>query len=162
MKRLEKGSLIWGTVLGVLCVVSVLLYLFVGNGQVKRVLFFPDDTVTRTVGETRMLPKVKGDEENIEVLLKELILGPVDLSLRPLLPKHTKVRTCMLRKKTLYVDFSPELIVGKEKISLSVDEALAGVERSLRFNFPRIEEILFFIDGEMYSPGGSVRAAGNE
>jgi len=150
MKKKFTKELLWGGILGGVFVLSVIVYIFTGAGQVNRVLFFPTEGTMELSGELRRVPRRGSDEENIELLVEELILGPVELSLNPLIPKYTTVRTCMFRDRTVYLDLSPELIVGKGSVELSVDESLAGVDRTIRFNFPRVEDIVFFIDGEMY------------
>jgi len=144
--------MLWGGILCGIFVLSLVLYIFTGSSYVNRVLFFPAEGSLHLAGELRRLPKSARDEENIKLVVDELILGPVELSLKKLLPKHTTVRTCMLRDRTVYLDLSPELIVNTEGTELSVDESLFGIEQSIRFNFPGVERVIFFIDGEIYDP----------
>ncbi len=153
MKKRFTRSMLWGGILCGIFTLSLVLYIFTGSSYVNRVLFFPVEGSLHLAGELRRLPKEDRNEDNIELLVDELILGPVDLSFKKLLPKDTTVRTCMLRDRTVYLDLSPELIVNQEGTELSVDESLLGIERSIRYNFPGVEDVIFFIDGEMYDPG---------
>lgn len=152
MKKRQARLFLWGGLMAAVLAGSVITYLVMDGSQVNRVLFFPEDGTGHTAGERRRLPRRDGDENSIQLLVEELILGPVELSLNPLLPKHTSVRTCMLRDRIVYLDLSPELVVAGSETGLSVEESLHGIERTIRFNYPRVEDIIFFIDGEMYAP----------
>jgi hypothetical protein len=51
--------------------------------------------------------------------------------------------------RTLYLDLSPDLLQADPDVPLGTQDALALLERTLRFNFPRIREVVFYIDGQV-------------
>ncbi len=129
---------------------SVLLFSLSGESRsTERVLFFQEYRSADFTGEVRELPKKASKEADIELLVREIILGPIDIHNDPLLPEDADVRSVMLRDKTLYVDFSIDVIFQRQDSVLSFSEVLDGVRRTITFNFPSVERIVFTIRGEI-------------
>jgi hypothetical protein len=47
------------------------------------------------------------------------------------------------------MDLSPRLLVEDPEVPLKGQDALVALARSIRFNFPRFGQIVFFFDGEL-------------
>ena len=133
--------------LGVL-VFSLLLFLLSGNGKAVRVLFFPAQTGRGLVAEERLLPRHRILEQDIAELAEGVLLGPTRHDALRIFPRGGSVLSSMVRGRTLYLDLSPRLLVEDPEVPLKGEDALAALDRSLRFNFPRLRQIVFFIDGQ--------------
>jgi hypothetical protein len=113
-----------------------------------RVIYFLDSDGVGVSGELRRVPMRKGKEQNIELLLDEMILGPVDIGHRRLFPRDVRIGSVLFRHGRLYVDISPSFIYNSEESGTPITETLRIVERTIRYNFPEVDEILFFIGGK--------------
>jgi hypothetical protein len=54
----------------------------------------------------------------------------------------------MINGRTLFLDLSPEVLVPDTDVPVSGQDALHDLERSIRFNFPRVKDVVFLIDGQ--------------
>ena len=59
------------------------------------------------------------------------------------------MQSLLFREGVLFVDFSSELLLSDQAITLSLQEKIALVKRALKFNFKDIEKIIFTIEGEL-------------
>ncbi|MFW5710394.1 MAG: GerMN domain-containing protein [bacterium] len=128
--------------------VSVLLFFLHGTDMQRQVLFFPEYRSSVCSGEARRLPTKPTMEKEIEQLVKEILLGPFDVNYVAVLPQETSIRTIMLRNKQLYIDFSVDVVFQESESRLSFEEALNCVRKSLVFNYPQIDRIVFTVNGE--------------
>jgi hypothetical protein len=129
-------------------VVSALLFLLVGNARVGRILFFPSQPPGRIVAEMRLVPRHPTLEENVQETADNVFLGPSRPDALRLFPRGATVSAVMVSGRTLYVDVTPQILVEDPEVPLKGSEALAALSRSLRQNFPRFAEVVFFIDGQ--------------
>ncbi len=139
------------TILGVWTLsllLALFLFFFIHDKQVERVLYFPLYNEAELEGELRRLPKKANREDDIELLVRELILGPFDIHHSRVLPKDTDVESLLLRKGRVYVDFSLDPVLKKEGSILSLAEQIAALERTIRFNFPSVEDIMVTFSGQ--------------
>jgi phosphatidylserine decarboxylase len=127
---------------------ALFLYFFVHEKEVERILYFPRYNAAELEGEVRRLPKKADREKDIELLLREIILGPFDIHHARVLPKDTDVESLLLRKGRVYVDFSLDPVLKQEGSLLSLSERIAAVKRTIRFNFPSVEEIMVTFGGQ--------------
>jgi hypothetical protein len=130
--------------------VSLLSFFLGGESATReRVLFFPQYRTADFEGEVRELPVKDSTEDDIQLLVEEIILGPFDIHHDPILPEEADVRSVMLRGETLYIDFSIDVIFQREESILSLEEVLDGIRRTVTFNFPAVEQIVFSVRGEV-------------
>ena len=129
--------------------VSLAIYALAGTEQVRRVLFFPDPESHRLVGEEHFVPRVRGTEESVRLLVKELLLGPASFELSPLLPKSANLRSVSLRDRVLYVDFSTDLVLDLATVPLGLGQIIQGVANNAYFNFPRLRGVYVFVHGQV-------------
>ena len=147
--RLRGRPAIIGMVfLGVL-LLSVVLFLFIGHGKSERLLFFPSSSGRRMVAEERLLPRHRTLEENVTELAEGVLLGPTRTDALRVFPRGGSVLSALIHGRTLYLDLSPNLLEEDPEVPLKGQDALDALGRSLRFNFPSIREIVFFVDGQL-------------
>jgi len=136
--------------------ISLLLYLLPGRS--KRVLLFPIGQDRRLAGETRFLPRKKGLEENIRLLVEEIVLGPATPNYQRVVPQDLTVQNVILVQNTLYISFSKEMLFAAAELNQTVDEMIQAVGNSVLYNFPRVKDLYVFIEGQLpgEGPEGSV------
>jgi hypothetical protein len=127
---------------------SLLLFLLPGNGKVVRVLFFPAQTGRGIVAEERLLPRHHILEQDVAELAEGVLLGPTRHDALRIFPRGGSVLSSLVHGRTLYIDLSARLLVEDPEVPLKGEDALAALARSIRFNFPRVRQIVFFIDGQ--------------
>ncbi len=145
--KFDKRSLIIISILGFLFISSLSVYFFADNNLVRRVLFFPGrESIS---GEVRRVPRQKTLEDDIELFVNELILGPYNIDHLRVIPEKTKLYNLLLRNRSvLYIDFSADLIVSENEVSLIQTDMLELIRKNLNYNFPILEEITLSVDGQ--------------
>jgi hypothetical protein len=154
----EKGApaVLGLAFVGVLAL-SLLLYLALGNGATSRILFFPVQKGRRLVAEQRYLPRKGGIEKDIVELVEGVLLGPTRHDAQRLFPHGGRVTAAMLGGRTLYLDLTPAILADDPEITLRGREALDALARTIRFNFPRVREVVFLVDGQSPRFAAAVR-----
>jgi len=150
--HLEKRTLILISILLFLLILSLSVYFFADNNLVRRVLFFPDRN--NNSGEMRRLPRQKSLEDDIELFVNEMILGPYKIDHLRIIPEKTRLQNLFLRdKSSLYIDFSADFIVTENELSIITSEMIELISKNLRYNFPILEEITLSVDGQTLQLG---------
>jgi hypothetical protein len=129
-------------------VVSLLLFLVAGNRMTRRVLSFPGVDGRRMVAEERLVPRHRTLEANITELAEGVLLGPSGANAARLFPRGARVVSALVSGRTLFLDLSPLVLLGDLEVPLKSEAALAALDRTLRFNFPRLREVDFYIGGQ--------------
>ena len=144
--KLEKRPVILISALALIFAVSISVYFF-NNNLVRRVLFFPG--ISSFSGEMRLIPKQNTVEADVELLIRELILGPYQIDHLRTVPENTKLQHILIRDKSLlYVDFSADLIVYDDNFSIVAEKMATLIRRNIIYNFPFLEEITLSVDGQ--------------
>lgn len=146
--RVRGRPLIIGAAFLVVLVFSLLLFLLAGNGKAVRVLFFPAQAGRGMVAEERLLPRHRILEQDVTELAEGVLLGPTRHDALRIFPRGGSVLSSLVHGRTLYIDLSPRLLVEDPEVPLRGDDALTALARSIKFNFPRVRQIVFFIDGQ--------------
>ena len=145
--KLEKRAIILISILIFLLIISLLTFFIADNNLVRRVLFFPDREGVS--GEMRRLPRQRSLEDDVELLVNEMILGPYSIDHLRIIPENTSLQNLFLRDKSLlYIDFSADLIVTENEQSLVPLEMIELIGRNFKYNFPVLEEITISVDGQ--------------
>ena len=137
---------IGGAFIGVLGV-SLLLFFLFGNARIGRVLYFPSAS-GGVVAELRYVPRHSTVEENVAEAVDNVLLGPTRHDALRLFARGATVTAVMVSGRTLYLDLTPQILVDDPEVPLKGPAALAALTRSLRMNFPRFSEVIYFIDGQ--------------
>ncbi len=144
--KLKRRPVILISVLALIFVISMSVY-FYNNNLVRRVLFFPGRSSFS--GEMRRVPKQNTVEGDVELLIRELILGPYQIDHLRTVPENTKLQNLLIRDKSLlYVDFSADLVVYDDNFSIVTEKMTTLIRRNIIYNFPFLEEITLSVDGQ--------------
>ncbi len=147
--RLDRKQMAVGLVfLGVLAL-SLALAFTVGGARARRVVVFPAAGSARIVAEERYLPNHHDLEKNLRELVDGEILGPAARGSALLFPRDVTVRSLFVRSRVLYMDLSPELVLEGPEQPLHGEQALAVLEKSIRFNFPHVRSVVFTVGGQV-------------
>jgi hypothetical protein len=134
---------------------SLLMFFLSDRGTRRKVFFFPQYRSSQVAGEVRSLPVRNSLEDNITLLVKEQLLGPVVVTNDRLFPPSTVLRTLLVRNDTLYINLSVDAILGRRSTESSFEESVAVLERTIRFNYPEIDRVIVAIEGEIPDFTGS-------
>ncbi|TVQ40246.1 MAG: hypothetical protein EA384_03770 [Spirochaetaceae bacterium] len=150
MSFAKNRPMIVGLVLlGVAFAVSLTWMLMTNSHRAQRILFFPGQIDTRLQGEVRVVPRYGNTEDDVKVLVKEVILGPADLSRTRVVARETEVRALLVRGRTVYIDLDPRAMFLQEQLSLNLEEAFAAIRRTIGYNFHRIQDVVITVDGQL-------------
>lgn len=144
-------TLIPAGLLAVCLLVSAATY-FGSKPWARRVFFFPRSGVERVLGEARRLPVRRGLEANVELYLAEALLGPTKPLLRRVVARGTRLISVVVRQHTVYANLSSDLIRGEEGSRLSLEQSLQVLANGVYFNFPRVRQVYFFVEGQLPRP----------
>lgn len=139
--------LILGGILAIFLIVSVVLFITVGNRIVGRVVFYPNERTLELEGELRRIPHRGNREEDLYLLIREILLGPAEISHTHIAPRSTKIRTVIYRGRVLYADFSTDIIFEDRQRPVPFDLTMEGIRKTIMFNYPGIESIIITIGG---------------
>jgi hypothetical protein len=120
----------------------------------KRLLFFPEHIQRSISGEVRNIIKHNSLEDNLEIFIREIILGPMNIKHGRLFSPETKVRSVVIREGIAYVDFSSGILLSGEEVKIAFDESLECLKNALLFNFTRLKDVIFTVEGQI--PGKPV------
>jgi hypothetical protein len=123
---------------------SLLMFFLQGYAQ-RRVFLFESLDKPGLFAENRYYPRNKYID-NVELYISELLLGPIGERYKLVYPRGTKLNTCFVQDKVLYVDLSAEALFTNEKVSTSRDGAEIFKKNIFR-NFRNIDTINIYIDG---------------
>jgi len=106
--------------------------------------------------EERMLGRSSGGERDMVRYVEEALLGPASPAAEPLFPRGTRLRSLLFRDGVVYADISADAMLWAHE----GEGLLRGFETlgaGLRRNFPRVEDVRFFVDGRAAFAGESLR-----
>ena len=146
-----------GTILLVLILVPLLSWAIFPPRRVWRTMYFPGVIEDRVSPERRALPRGGGRIHQIELLLEDLILGPVSIEKASLISPETSVNTVMVHRGNLFIDFSEHAMMDEDEMILNFSEAAEVLKRIIDLNFPGYGEIIISIRGrQMHEPYFSI------
>jgi hypothetical protein len=140
--------LIFGILFAFLLVLSLTLY-FIAKPWYPRVLFFPEQTTGKLVGERRFLPPRRGLTSQVELYVQELILGPSDPLLTRIVPREVHLLSVIARDGEVYVSLSREIIQSRPDAPLSFDQTLQAIADGVLFNFPSVRDLYLLVEGQI-------------
>jgi len=108
----------------------------------------------KLVGETRFLPRRRSLDQDVQLLVEEVILGPELPMHRPLLPRETRLISVLARQRRVYLSLSSGILRPGQS-PFEPEAALQALSNVILFNFPRIRRLELLIEGQVPS-GGSV------
>lgn len=138
-----------GIALSASFVVALAFYLVYTPARVERVLFFPGSIGRELSGETRLVPRQSTLERSVSTLVQELTYGPARIDRSRIVPRTARVTSVMVRGRTAYIDISPRILDEDGSVNLSLEESLAALEHSIRYNFRGLDRVVLTVGGEM-------------
>ena len=140
----NKTAIISLSLISVFFILSLILY-FAMNYLNRRVYIFQGLDKNREYVEDRFYPHVK-KLDKVELYVSELVLGPIGNRYKNLFKPGTKVVSCFVRGKNLYVELSKDALVP-EKNTTEFSEAVKLFKKNIRRNFHGIKNVHIYIDG---------------
>lgn len=140
----KKTVIIILSVLLLSAIVSTVLFAVKTNGK-RRTFIFPSVENGKYIVESRRLPKLYMNP--VEVYVNELLLGPQTERTQRIFPNGTKLKSCMVRDKTVYINISKEMIDVDEKSNITMRESIELLEKNIKNNFRFVDSVEVFVDG---------------
>jgi hypothetical protein len=143
----KKKTLAAGAFLAVF-LIALTAYLIGGRERMHCVIFFPETAAEELSGEPRSIYRQDTLSANIQALVNEMVLGPMDIRHANMFPRTTRVRSVFVRDGAAYIDFSEEVIFLGSENKTSFEELMSAVNRTVLFNFHTISRIVITIGGQ--------------
>jgi len=147
MKTRTRNLIVWSSVFAAAFLLSLILFLARSGRTERYILFFPSEITQEWTGEPREIYFTRDREAALLALLKEIALGPIGLRLEPTVPKGTGIRSVLLRDGTVYIDFTSSIVLNQPTILLSFEQMLAGIRKSVLYNFPSVDKVVMYVEG---------------
>jgi len=144
----DRTLIVAASAWGFLLLLSLLLFLFLPGKLVRTVLRFPDSISRQLSAEVRALPFTWETEHNIELMVREVLLGPAQYSHLRLFSREAQLRSVLVRGDTLYMDLSKEAFLPDPDVVYSPQMALDVLRSTLMDNFPGVSHVFISVGGE--------------
>ena len=115
----------------------------------ERTLFFVEPVSKAVAMEHRLIAEKHDLELNVELLIKDELLGPALLVRDSVFPAGTRLNHVLLRDGILYADLSIEAMFPSAHSGLNFKDSIQILEKTITFNFPEIKNIVITIDGSI-------------
>ena len=133
----------------VIFLISLLLYIEFNIHKTNRIFFFPDHQSGNTIGEIRKIPGIPfKKEENMDIFIKELLLGPINMKLDPLFTTGTKLEKILYRDKIVYIDLNFMALFPDKRAVHGFRDSILLIEKNIKFNFPYVKRVIVTILGQ--------------
>ena len=111
-------------------------------------LYFSDSQAEHLILEERQVVALPHMSEEAKEILKELIKGPLDSSLKPTIPPQTEVEDIYVKGDCFYVNFSSSLKEKHPGGSSGELLTIYSIVDTLLFNFPSQSRVQILIQGK--------------
>lgn len=115
----------------------------------ERTLFFVEPVSKALVLEHRLIAEKYDLELNVELLIKDELLGSSLLVRDSVFPSGTRLNHVFFRDNVLYADLSSEAMFPSAHSGLNFEDSIRILEKTISFNFPQINNIVVTIDGSI-------------
>jgi spore germination protein GerM len=147
-RRLIWTVSLWGFVF----VLSLALYLLVPGSLTRTTLKFPQEITKALVPEVRSLPFNWDREHNVELVVREVLLGPARHDHLRLFSRDAKVRNVLVREGNIYIDLAKEAFNPDADVIYSPMTALGVLKTTLMDNFPGVANVWISVEGDPGRP----------
>ena len=145
MSKNSKKLIILASILFLIFLTSLIFYLVELKSN-RMIFIFQSLDDDKTHFEIRYLPQVE-KEQRIKQYIDDLLLGPITDRYRPLFADGTKINSCYVRDKILYIDLSEEAVL-KKGISSDTKTAVELLKLNITKNFNGINDVILFMMGQ--------------
>jgi hypothetical protein len=125
---------------------SALVFFFAPLPKARYYLEFPNAISGKMIGEVRYAPFHFSLEKSALSLCREILVGPANYLSSDLLSKDTRIRSVLVRGRTLYVDLSSDLVLG-EPSGGSFRDSLEIFRKTIKKNLPGLGNVILTVDG---------------
>lgn len=151
--EVTKIGLAAGIAAAVIVALSVIVWNLVPTQQRDRYnVAFPDTAGGAVHHEWRTLPERNTTRERVELVVREVMLGPISLGAIPVLPEYTRLNSVVYdgETRTVFIDFSNQLILddGDDR-TVTYDQALDFVARNVYHNCRKVDVVSVTINGQV-------------
>ena len=129
-------------------IISFAIYISVNLHKTERTFFFPEHNNSKTVGESRRIPRFINREKNVDIFTRELLLGPLNMKLDSLFSSGTKLEKMLYRNKIIYLDLDIKALFPDKKAIHGFDTGIRLLKKNIKFNFPYVKKVVVTISGE--------------
>jgi hypothetical protein len=147
--NIQKNILVSAGAFFLLFLAALIFFLKDGRGVINCVIFFPEPAQQGLTGEPRRIRRQENLEKNVLSLVREMVLGPMDIRHTNMFPRDTRIRSVFVRRGTAYLDFSPDIIFPGGEIKMSFDELLSAIRKTVLFNFRQLSDVIITVDGQL-------------
>ena len=144
---MKKRRMIFFAALLLFVAFSVVWFFTAENRYTERSLFFLEPVSREVVMEHRLIAEKHDTEKNIELLVKDVLLGSSLLVRDGIFPADTNLNHLLLRNGTVYADLSMDAVFAEPGMGLAFSESLDILRRTILFNFPGIESVTITVNG---------------
>ncbi len=148
VEKLLHPKLFWLLLFAICFLISFLAWAFSSPVRASTLLF-QDARTHKLVPALRFIARQKNQEAEIQSLLEELFLGPLQAGLLPVAVPGAGINSVIRSGKIFYIDISADVLFGMKLQNdmyrapvLPFDELLNIVRRVLRRNYPSFSFIL--------------------
>ncbi len=132
---------------------SLTMYIFLPGKLVRTVLNFPDEISRVLSPEVRSLPFSWDREHNVELTVREILLGPARHDHLRLFSRESGLLSVLVRNEKVYIDLSKETFLPDPDVLYSSQIALDVLKSTLVSNFAGITAVVISVEGE---PAGEI------
>lgn len=129
-------------------VLSLALYLLVPGSLTRTLLQFPHEIRKTVVLEARSLPFGWDRERNVELLVREVLLGPARHDHLRLFSRWSELEQVLVRDDEVYIDLSKSSLIPDPDVLYSPVKAIEILENTVMANFPGISRVRVSVGGE--------------
>ncbi|AFG37730.1 GerMN domain-containing protein [Spirochaeta africana] len=145
-RRLVQPSV---ALLLLLIIISIGVWAAFRPAYQELVLFFPGAVRTGISGEPRAVPHSGTREQRVSRVVEEILLGPMSVEKGRVFSRGTELRSLLLRRGVLYMDFDAERLLKQQDTNLGFADAEQALKRSINYNFPFVKEIIITVNGQI-------------
>ena len=120
-------------------------------------LYFVSNDGQDFVRETRTIAVARRRDAEVEIVLRQLLDGPLSQSALHVFPKNSRLRQAYYdeERRLLYLDFNDALVTNLNPGSAVELAVMGSMMRTLAADFPEIERVQILVDGlEVETLGG--------
>lgn len=132
----------------VVFLLSLSLYLFLPGKLVRVVFQFPDEITKNLSREVRSLPFTWEQEHDVELAVREILLGPARHNHLRLFSREARLRSVLVRNEKVYIDLSKEAFLPDPDVIYSPTVALEVLKATLMDNFAGVFQVMISVGGE--------------
>jgi hypothetical protein len=147
--NIQKNILVSAGAFFLLFLIALIFFLKDGRSLINCIIFFPEPAYSGVTGEPRRIYRQETPEKNLLFLVREMVLGPMDIRHTNIFPRNTRIRSVFVRGGTAYLDFSPDIIFTGGEVKMSFDELLAAIRKTVLFNFRQLSDVIITVDGQL-------------